>query len=71
MSATGTPAPDDYPPAYWLDRERRERERRLEMLNRVAYLVGWYGSVAERTGDADLAELVTELRKAIDLPDRS
>lgn len=69
MPATSTSSFD--PSAYWIERERREREQRLTLTHRVAWLVGFYGSRAEHTGNADLAELVAELRKAIDLPDES
>lgn len=68
MPAT-SPSPFDTA-AYWIERERREREKRTALTDRVAWLSGYYGSMAERTDNADLAQLAAELRKAIGLPDK-
>jgi len=55
--------------AYTWYREERERAEGLwQKLNRVAFLIGYYGERAKGTGNSDLAELVDELKRLVHGP---
>jgi hypothetical protein len=46
--------------------ERAKNAAHREMLSNLRFLTGYYGGAAERSGNAELAELVREMTEVLD-----
>jgi hypothetical protein len=51
---------------YFRELLAEERAESGKKLGDMAYLIGWHGSVAERSGNAELAKLVREMTEVLD-----
>lgn len=54
---------------YWierLDEARAEAKAQHDKITNFCYLIGRYGALAERTGNADVLALVDEMKAVVD-----